>query len=94
MNREDKLIQTEEDCLQDLEAGKTRSENTLEILIGVANSLTKYLKFTGETSVNGSKVPVLDTKIWMGESEASGHWYKNKQREEPQEKQGVREATE
>ena len=48
----------------------------MDILIAVANDLTKYLRFTGETSVSGSKVPVLDTQIWLGEKAPTGVWYK------------------
>ena len=52
--KDGKLVQSEEDCLMDLEQGRTRSQVTLDILREAANSITRYLKFTGEASVRGS----------------------------------------
>ena len=52
--RNGRLTQTEDDCFADMQEGKTRSHIMLDVLIEAANSLMKYLKFTGEASVNGS----------------------------------------
>ena len=47
----------------------------MDTLIGIANSITPYLKFTGETSEGGKPIPVLDTMIWYGEPNPTGYWY-------------------
>ena len=48
---------------------------TLRILTEVANTITPYLKFTGEASERGKPIPVLDTQIWYGETGQNGLWY-------------------
>ena len=55
---------------------KSRQELTLEVVKMMANTLTPYLKFTGEVSLNGEGIPVLDTKVWLGRREGGKPWYK------------------
>ena len=70
------ITRTKEDLEEDIRNKVTRSEVTLGILKEVADSITPYLKFTGECSKNKSKVPVLDTQIWLAEETQEGRWYK------------------
>ena len=51
---------------EDTRNQKSKQEVTLEALRQMANSLTPYLSFTGEVSVGGEPIPVLDTNIWYG----------------------------
>ena len=69
------LTHTEEDEAEDLRQGRSRQEVTLEVLKGMANTLTPFLKFTGEVAMPGSPIPVLDTLVWYGEKEGGRSWY-------------------
>ena len=53
--KDGKLTQTEEDCLQDLQEGRTRSQVTLGVIPAAANSIKSFLKFTGEAPQGGLK---------------------------------------
>ena len=49
-----------------VQSGMTREQVTLEILREIANSIHKFLEFTGECSQGGNPMPCLDTQIWIG----------------------------
>ena len=70
------LTCTEADLEEDIKQQRTRQEVTLEVVKDMANTLTPYLRFTGEVSNKGEAIPVLDTKVWYGEREGGQPWYK------------------
>ena len=72
-----KLTWTAEHEMED--QGKTCEDITLEVLLGAANEVMDFLKFTGESS-NGEnqKVPCLDTQLWAGRPTNDGKWFQGK----------------
>ena len=50
----DQITRTQEDLEEDVRRGVSRSEVTLNILRDVADSVTPYLKFTGECFIDNS----------------------------------------
>ena len=63
------------DILEDLESGLSRKDVTLKLLQCVANSLTPYLRFTGEVAQAEEGIPVLDTRIWHGKNQGGKSWF-------------------
>ena len=59
-----------------------RSVLTLDILRQLANSVSSFLKFTGEASINGRPIPCLDAQIWVGPPSADGKWYQETEEDE------------
>ena len=70
-----RLQHSEEEEEKDAREGKSKQEVTLEALKEMANSLTPYLRFTGEVSLNGQPIPVLDTQIWYGDNKGGDKWF-------------------
>ena len=56
-----------------VDSGMDRSTLTMDILRQIANTITPCLKFTGEASVAGKPIPLLDTEVWVGYP--NGSWY-------------------
>ena len=73
---ERKIKVTQSDADQDQIDGKSREQETYEVMREVANSVLKFIKFEGEYSVEGNPIPCLDMEIWVGRPTASGPWYK------------------
>ena len=63
------------DILEDLEAKRTKQQVTMEVLKAAANMRTPYLKFTGEVSEDTKGIPVLDTRVWVGECKGGSEWF-------------------
>ena len=61
--------------LEDQELGKSRSKVTVDIIVGMTNSIRRYLKFTADYSKTNQPIPVLDTQIWVGRPTADGEWF-------------------
>ena len=72
---DDKITYHLKDILEDLEKGISKQEVTFNLLKAVANTITPYLKFTGEVSLEGNPIPVLDTQIWYGVNQGGRPWF-------------------
>ena len=68
-----KVIQTEETTNEDAE--KDIQEVTLQVLKTAANSVTPYLKFTGEVAQGERAIAVLDTTVWYGDKRSKEKWF-------------------
>ena len=62
--KEDKITYHLKDILEDLETGISRQEVTFNVLKAVANSITPYLKFTGEVSLETNPCVGHPNMVW------------------------------
>ena len=76
---EGKLERREEWILEDEEQGKSRSKVTVDAMVGMANSIKGYLKFTADYSETIEPIAVLDTQIWVGRADADGEWFQKEE---------------
>ena len=62
--RDGKILQSKESEKEDIQRDRSKSDVTMSVLKEVANEILPFLKYTGEVSVDGMPIPVLDTVIW------------------------------
>ena len=60
-------------------SGMKRSQLMFEIVKDFGNSIIDFLNFTGEVSIDGKPIPVLDTQMSVGIPDNDGRWYQNPQ---------------
>ena len=50
---------------------------TFQVLKTAANTITPYLKFTGEVAENEKAIPVLDTVMKIAKFQGGQSWHQN-----------------
>ena len=75
LSKEGILERTFETFSRDKRERVKPEERTLGILQEIANGILPFLNFTGEASIEGNPIPVLDSQVWVGELVREGTFF-------------------